>query len=85
MREVPEWIGKTDDAKVPHLRDSGRAGYKTFLSKPHPRAFAIAPTGAWGWADGGDDPLKRALDNCNRNGRGQCKLYAVDDEVVWVP
>ena len=80
-----DFAALADDAKVPHLRDSGRAGYKTFLSKPNPRAFAIAPTGAWGWADGGDDPLKRALDNCNRNGRGQCKLYAVDDEVVWVP
>ena len=80
-----DFAALADDAKVPHLRDSGRAGYKTFLSKPNPRAFAIAPTGAWGWADGGDDPLKRALDNCNRNGRGQCKVYAVDDEVVWVP
>ncbi|MEY4268476.1 MAG: hypothetical protein RIS90_3011 [Pseudomonadota bacterium] len=80
-----DFAALADDAKVPHLKDSGRAGYKTFLTKPYPRAFAIASGGAWGWADGGDDPLKRALDNCNRNGRGQCQLYAVDDEVVWPP
>ena len=37
----------------------------------------------WGWADGGVDPFKRALDNCNRSGRGACQLYSVDDYVVW--
>ena len=74
-----------DEAKLPYVRDTGRVGYKAFLSKQQPRAFAIAPNGAWGWAEMGDDPLKRALDNCNRNGQGQCKLYAVDDMVVWQP
>lgn len=73
-----------DDAtKLPFVRDSGRAGYTAYLAKSIPRAFAIAPSGAWGWADGGDDPLQRALVNCNRNGAGLCKLYSVDDFVVW--
>jgi dienelactone hydrolase len=74
-----------DDSKLPHVRDSGRAGYKIYLGKPAPRAFALAPNGAWGWAEGGDDPLQRALANCNRNGRGECRLYSVDDHVVWEP
>ena len=74
-----------DEAKLPHVRDTGRAGYKNFLTKQFPRAFAIAPNGVWAWAEMGDDPLKRALDSCNRNGQGQCKLYAVDDLVVWQP
>ena len=34
-------------------------------------------------ADGGEDPLRRALNNCNRRGDGACRLYAVDDHVVW--
>ena len=34
-------------------------------------------------ADGGDDPLARALANCARNAVGECRLYAVDDQVVW--
>lgn len=74
-----------DETKLPHVRETGRNGYKNFLTKQMPRAFAIAPSGAWGWAEMGDDPLKRALDNCNKSGQGQCKLYAVDDAVVWQP
>jgi hypothetical protein len=72
-----------DETKLPFVRDTGRAGYRTYLAQPAPRAFAIAPSGAWGWAEGGDDPLQRALANCNRNGKGECKLYSVDDYVVW--
>jgi len=68
---------------VPHVREKGREGYAVFLTKDFPRAFAVAPNGAWGWSNGGNDPLKRALDNCNRTGSGACKLYAVDDAVVW--
>ena len=74
-----------DASKLPFVKDTGRAGYTNFLSKSMPRAFALAPSGAWGWADGGDDPLKRALDICNRNGKGLCRLYSVDDFVVWKP
>jgi len=70
--------------KLPFVKDSGRKGYETFLSKDQPRAFAIAPTGSWAWADGGTDPAKRALDTCNRNAKGTCRLYAVDDNVVWI-
>jgi dienelactone hydrolase len=72
-----------DAAKLPHVKDTGRAGYANYLTKILPRAFAIAPSGAWGWAEGGDDPLRRALDSCNRGGSGLCKLYSVDDYVVW--
>lgn len=68
---------------VPYLKEKGRGGYAVFLTRDFARAFAIAPNGAWGWASGGDDPLKRALANCNKNGKGACRLYAVDDAVVW--
>jgi dienelactone hydrolase len=70
-------------ARIPFLRDTGRTGYQVFLGQLSPRAFAIAPNGAWGWAEGGDDALQRALANCNRRGQNQCKLYAVDTDVVW--
>lgn len=69
--------------RLPHVRQTGRAGYETFLASPVPRAFAIANNGAWGWATGGDDPLRRALDLCNQRGLGACRLYAVDEDVVW--
>jgi len=72
-----------DITKLPFVKDTGRVAYANYLTKTFPRAFSLAPSGAWGWAEGGDDTLKRALDNCNRNGNGQCKLYSVDDYIVW--
>ncbi len=72
-----------DETRLPHVKEGGRNGYKTYLTKLMPRAFAIGPSGAWGWAEGGDDPLKRALDNCKRNAKTDCRLYSVDDAVVW--
>ena len=72
-----------DESKRPFVRDTGRAGYKSYLTKSFPRAFAIAPNGERGWADGGDDPLERSVDNCNKTGKGECKLYSADNFVVW--
>lgn len=70
---------------VPLVRETGRKGYATFLQKAPPRAFAIGPSGAWGWANEGDDPSARALANCLKNSKEPCKLYAVDEDVVWQP
>ena len=71
---------------VPFLKDSGRKGYQTFLSRPLPRAFALSPTGAWGFAHEGDDPQARALGFCNAHApQRDCRLYAVDETVVWKP
>ncbi len=72
-------------AKVPFLSDEARQTYLRFIQQLSPRAFSISPSGAYGWASGGDDPLFRSLENCNKRGAGACKLYAVDDAVVWVP
>jgi dienelactone hydrolase len=80
---------RTDFARVdeitalPHVRDTGREGYRQFLKKPEPRAFAISPTGAWGYAFDGDDPALRALANCQKHSKSSCQLYAVDDDIVW--
>ena len=80
-----DFAALADVDRVPYLKASGREGYKTFLSKQMPRAFAISANGAWGWANMGDDPLERALANCSKNAKGQpCRLYSVDDQVVWV-
>ncbi|MFZ4479788.1 MAG: dienelactone hydrolase family protein [Rhodoferax sp.] len=90
LTELPprtDFAALEDETRLPHVRDTGRAGYKAYLAKEFPRAFAIAPSGAWGWATAGDDPLRRALDNCNRNrkDKADCRLYSVDDMVVWKP
>ena len=58
--------------------------YQRFLAAKPPRAFALGPGGAAGFSSG-DWAMGRALGFCQAR-RGQpCKLYAVDDDVVWVP
>lgn len=87
--EKPEAPEKSDFAlidsvdAVPYLKDTGRVGYREFLGASLPRAFAIAPGGAWGWAHTGENPQARALDNCARHSKQACALYAIDDYVVW--
>lgn len=68
---------------IPYLKEKGRAAYRAFLGKSLPRAFAVSPSGAWSWAEDGDDPAERVLANCQGNSQVPCKLYAVDDYVVW--
>jgi dienelactone hydrolase len=70
-------------AAVPYLKEKGREQYKAFLTKSFPRAFAMSPSGAWSWAEDGDDPVEQALSNCQKNSSQPCKLYAVDNHVVW--
>ncbi|RDU99994.1 dienelactone hydrolase family protein [Trinickia dinghuensis] len=69
---------------VPYLDEAGRAAYRTFLEQYPTRAFAVSSTGAWSWAEGGDNPMSTALANCSKeNGNSPCRLYAVDNHVVW--
>lgn len=68
---------------VPFLTESTKKAYRGFLEKDMPRAFAVSTSGAYGWAVQGEDPIRDALESCNSNVRGTCKLYAVDDFVVW--
>ena len=56
------------------------------LAADGPRAFAVHPSlGNWGSSWGGNRANAHALANCERNAGQPCKLYAVDDTVVWVP
>lgn len=85
-----EMIGrKTDYASVdnidavPYLKEGGREAYRTFLTKSLPRAFAVSTSGAWSWAEDGDDPVAQVLASCQKSSGTACKLYAVNDYVVW--
>ena len=72
-----------DIDSVPFLRERGRLAYRAFLGKSTPRAFAVSASGAWSWAEEGEDPVGRVLSACQANSGQPCKLYAVDDYVVW--
>ncbi len=68
---------------VPYLRGEARDQYRTFLGKSYPRAFAVSAAGAWSWAEDGDDPAGQALADCQKHSSQPCRLYAVDNRVVW--
>lgn len=68
---------------IPYLTDKGRNGYREYLQKSAPRAFAISSSGAWSWAEEGDDPAARAVASCQKNSKLPCKLYSIDNDVVW--
>ena len=78
-------FSKLDDVHaVPCKSEACKNGYTNFLTKNKPRAFATNGKGPWSLAEIGDDPYRRSLDNCNRLAKDEsCKLYAVDDDVVW--
>jgi hypothetical protein len=68
--------------KVPIPPREREAIYRALLAKPKPRAFAIGADGAAGWANG-DWAIGRAIGFCERRRGAPCRLYAVDDDVVW--
>ena len=68
---------------VPYLHADGRRAYGRYLATSRPRAFAIAPDGAWGTASG-TDPINDALVQCG-SGHDGCRVYSVDGDVVWPP
>ena len=83
---------KVDDVEaVPKLDERGRKGYRDWLTKNFPRAFVIAEGGKW-FATWGNrpqdksepaDPAERALARCRKGAFKNCRLYAVNDRVVW--
>lgn len=77
-------FARLDDVDaVPYVNDTGRAAYREYLAKMTPRAFAVSANGAWCWAEEGEDPDARALATCEKKGGQPCRLYSVDEQVVW--
>jgi dienelactone hydrolase len=77
-------FAKLDDVgAVPYIGEHGRSAYREYLRKEAPRAFAVSPNGAWCWAEEGEDPDSRALATCEKKAGQACRLYSVDDNVVW--
>jgi hypothetical protein len=85
QRPPPSGFGRIDDAaRIPHVSDSARNAYGQFLRMKLPRAYAISAEGHWAWAEQGSDAPFRALAACDAQaGPGSCKLYAIDNDVVW--
>jgi dienelactone hydrolase len=83
-RPAPSGFAKVDEVdKLPANQAAKEGAYRKFLESKSPRAFALGPNNAAGWSTG-DWAMGRALGFCARRGEA-CKLYAVDDDVVWAP
>jgi len=73
-----------DSSKVPLMDQAGRAEYQRFLAAGLPRAFAISSDHRnWAWNAGTFDSMVMALQRCADRAHLICKLYAVDNDVVW--
>lgn len=77
------FAGIDDADAVPFLSANGKRAYREYLTKMTPRAFAVSPSGAWCWAEEGEDPDARALATCSAKSDKPCHLYSVDESVVW--
>lgn len=71
-----------DVQKVPVKTQEARERYDRFLQLDLPRAYAVSPKGHFAFYSS-PDAVERALATCGRLAGQQCKLYAVDDDVVW--
>jgi dienelactone hydrolase len=82
----PTNYARLDDIEsVPFLSENGKRAYAEYLTKMTPRAFAVSSSGAWCWAEEGEDPDARALATCSAKSDKPCRLYSVDEHVVWNP
>jgi hypothetical protein len=98
QRALPEPSGFADIydlTKFPAKSEGCKKAYSEWLEKPSPKAFAISSTGrcfySWGTNPSDktlpSDPTERTLHNCNltTNNLNNCKHYAIDGVVVWMP
>ncbi|WP_367847697.1 dienelactone hydrolase family protein [Rhodoferax sp. WC2427] len=75
----------SDEKALPRSKESGQQGFLAYGAAESPKAFAISATGgAWASSTGRANAMQAALDRCNSFAKdASCKLYAVDDAVVW--
>ncbi len=79
------FAAEEDEKALPYVKQTGRDGYQKYRGSDAPKAFAVSQTGAWAFSAARPDAMKRALERCNQSAKNdKCRLYAVDDEVVWV-
>ena len=79
---APAFAPLDDVGRLPWVGEDGREGYRRFLAGESPRAFAISDKGRWVRVNAVRGAARLAMDRCQTYG-GRCRLYAVDDAVVW--
>jgi SH3-like domain-containing protein len=69
-----------------NLTPGSRQDFRSYLGRPPPKAFAVAPTTgqswhAWGYPTAAETQ-QVALSGCEALGN-PCELFAIDNEIVW--
>lgn len=59
--------------------------WAAFTEAAKPRALALSPDGSWGVGAQTLRPVDKALEACKSKGGGNCRLFALDDEVLAHP
>jgi hypothetical protein len=77
------WASLDDLQMLPVHSERGRAAYRRWLAQPAPRVFTVGPGGVWAASSGRGDAVEHALKRCEADGRMTCRVYAIDDDVVW--
>ncbi|MFJ1267638.1 serine aminopeptidase domain-containing protein [Legionella lytica] len=76
----------TSSLKIPnYLSSSAQKAFANYTIRSPHKAFAISPKGGFGWRSGQrtkDDAAKNALEICNQYSSAQCKLIAIDDQMI---
>jgi hypothetical protein len=74
-----------DLSRLPAQSETARRNYRRFLAAPLPRGFAVSLDGThFAWNAGDFDARATALARCvAAAGDRPCRLYAVDQAVVW--
>ncbi len=77
-----------DPAAVPLVTDRVRSSFADYAQQPDFKAIAISRVG-WGVSSGRPDSVdaeRDALERCRKEDRrGDCRIYAVGNKVVWPP
>lgn len=69
------------------LLGAAASGYADFQKRRDTKAFAIDDEGhwaaVWGTHQSNENAAKQAVESCQRRGYINCKVYAINDEIVW--
>ena len=78
------WATLTDVSKLPNASAALRKDYAQFINSALPRAFAVSANGKqWAWNANDAQSAERAVARCQAKSTTICRLYAVDDRVVF--
>jgi hypothetical protein len=75
-----------DFAKLPAKSTAAKRDYELFLNAMLPRAFVVSRDGRHvAWSANSARSVDVALENCNKKSANPCRVYAVDERVVYLP